>query len=482
VGRSEVDVAIVGNGAIACALALRLSAQQPTVRIALIGPSQRPGCASLAAGAMLSAFGELEVGSLDFPFARRKFEIARDASRMWGDHLALLNGRLHAVPPVTINQGTYVAASHAVDDSDVQTLDAIAAQLKAFDEPFREVDPADVPGLRPTRAHRPSRVLYLENEGTVSARHLHRAYDEAFSLLPNVAVLDDDVSAIDPGPRVHALATKRGKTLSAPHIVLAAGAFTQTFVDQLGLARKIPRIAFGAGTSLVVKALSPLPDKVFRSPNRGLACGVYCVPYRDGYCYLGATTRLLSAPTTADALSNMDLVRELLGAASGQVNITLDRAEIHKTILGYRPTTMDTFPLFGETSIAGVWIASGTKRDGFHLSPKVADELATAIVRRAQPFAGAFVPERLLLLEVPKEVAIARAVTLLAAAERRTVGGARSSDADLHASVNDAYVRAGLSRHDFGIPPELLPLYASGFAGANIEALLAQKQKPGTNA
>jgi hypothetical protein len=74
-------------------------------------------------------------------------------------------------------------------------------------------------------------------------------------------------------------------------------------------------------------------------------------------------------------------------------------------------------------------------------------------------------------------------VTLLASAERRTAGSSRrSSETELRASVTDAYARAGLANHDFGIPPELLPLYASGFAQGNIETLLAQKQKPGTNA
>jgi len=121
------------------------------------------------------------------------------------------------------------------------------------------------------------------------------------------------------------------------------------------------------GVALVLRVRGHAPSKVFRSPLRGLACGVYAVPYDDGHCYVGATSQisLSEAP-----LPRVQAVHDLLTAATEQVSLDFAQAELHKILVGYRPTTMDTFPLLGRTSLDGIWIASGTKRDGFHLSPR----------------------------------------------------------------------------------------------------------------
>jgi hypothetical protein len=209
---------------------------------------------------------------------------------------------------------------------------------------------------------------------------------------------------------------------------------------------------------------------VFRSPNRGIACGVYYVPYEDGYGYVGATNHV---SVSADPLPSVEAVRGLLSAAIDQVSTSLADAELHKVMVGYRPTTLDTFPLVGRTSIDGVWLASGTKRDGLHLSPKLAEELVTAIDTGTQPFSGVFAPERSLLLEVPKRVAIDRAVTLLLAAERRRATRSPRNEADVRATVLGAYAQSGLLEHELGIPPELLEMYRAGHANANVAVLLA---------
>ena len=51
------DIAIVGNGILACALSEKL--KDEGLSIALIGPSDRPESASVAAAAMLNSFAEI---------------------------------------------------------------------------------------------------------------------------------------------------------------------------------------------------------------------------------------------------------------------------------------------------------------------------------------------------------------------------------------------------------------------------------------
>jgi glycine oxidase len=416
----EHDVTIVGNGAIGCALALRLSAKHPSIHIALIGPSRRRDCASLAAGAMLSAFAELEAGALAFPHARKKLEASIAASKMWSAHLDLLNSRLDSVVPVRLHEGTYVVSNPRRSALDDANLDAIRSYLREYDEPFEEADPRTIPGAHAKDPSAGRRAIYIRDEGTVSAKHLHRAYDEALRRTPSVTVVDDEVASIQPADAQRLVRTSRGETFAARHVVIAAGVRTQRFIDQLGLEKAIPRIALGVGTALVVRSRGKTPSKVVRSPNRR-GGGVYAVPYDDGYCYVGATSRVCAnealLPSERGASS-------LHASAAEELSADLEHAEIHKVLVGYRPTTMDTFPLFGQTSIGGIWIASGTKRDGLHLSPKAADELVTALDVGTQPFSGAFVPERGLILER-------------------------------------------------GIPPELAELYAAGYADGNLQARAA---------
>jgi glycine/D-amino acid oxidase-like deaminating enzyme len=404
VTRLEVDVAVIGNGSIGCALALRLSAKHPSVKVGLIAPSRRPDCASLAAGAMLGAFGEVQAGVLDSPFGRRKFEAGVQASKMWRRHLDLLNSRLASVAPVRLDEGTHVVSSPAASQGDDENFEAIVRALRELDEPFREVDPDSIAGTAPKNRSAGRRAIYIDEEGTVSAKHLHRAYDEALTRTPAVTTIDAYAASIEPDGAKQLVRTTTGETVEARHVVIAAGVHTQRFVERLGLAKRIPRIVFGIGVALVVKVVAgAAPTKVFRSPNRSLAGGLYVVPYGDEYCYLGATSRISAHATP---LPHPGASRELLTRATDEVNESFARAEIHKTLVGYRPTTMDTFPLFGRTSIDGIWIASGTRRDGLHLSPKVADELIAAIDTGVQPFAGAFVPERPLILEreIPPEI------------------------------------------------------------------------------
>ena len=54
-------VVVAGNGALGLATAWRLAVQAPDVEVIVVGPAEREGGASQAAGAMLGHFGEIRV-------------------------------------------------------------------------------------------------------------------------------------------------------------------------------------------------------------------------------------------------------------------------------------------------------------------------------------------------------------------------------------------------------------------------------------
>jgi glycine oxidase len=478
----DFDTILVGNGAVSSALALRLSEAHPDHRLALVGPAARPGGASLAAGAMLNVFAELTPGSLDPPLARKKFHAAMQSSALWEGHLATLGRRLRDTPEVRVVQGTHVVANSLMPELDDIALEAIVGVLREHRQRFREIDPNAIAGLAPAARRRPRRALFLEDEGTVSAEHLHRAYDEAFARSPSVSVLDAEVTAIRPAgdrSRPSVVVLRDGRTLTARQVVVAAGARSQALIAQLGLAEKIPRLVHGLGVALILKADAAVPAQVVRTPNRGLARGLYVVPYARGYCYVGATNDVSAVEVPADPAA---AVRELIEAAAEQVHPGLGGAQVHKVLVGSRPVTLDGYPLIGQTSIPGVWILSGTRRDGFHLSPKLAEEMTRALSTGEQPFDGAFAPERSLRLEGSRPLGIERAVAnRIAAHDERRLSGAPAAALEAHvvrAEVLDAYARCGLDAHDVAIPAELLELYRDGYAAANLAAWFAAGAAP----
>jgi hypothetical protein len=56
---------------------------------------------------------------------------------------------------------------------------------------------------------------------------------------------------------------------------------------------------------------------------------------------------------------------------------------------------VDGVPLVGRTSVAGLWLLTGTYRDGLHLSPLLAADLADWLAGgEGQPALKAYAPER----------------------------------------------------------------------------------------
>jgi glycine oxidase len=478
----EFDLTLVGNGAVACALALRFHQEHRSARIAIVGPGPRPGAASMAAGAMLGVFGELGAGSLASPPACAKFEASLAATALWQPHLDALNARLIETPPVRIHPGTYVVsrpdeASNGLDED----FEAVLAALASASAPFHTVDPRRIPGLSPPPRGLPQRALFLPEEGTVASRHLHRAYDEAFFRTSEITAIDDEVVAVQPSGDARRATTlvdtASGRRLRTHHVVLAAGSHTQRLVDQLELQAKIPRLVYGIGVALILRSPVALPEHVVRAPNRGVLGSFYSVPYGAPYGYIGATTTMRA---TAEPLPRADAVHGLLHAAVQQLHRGLAGAVIHKTLVGYRPTTLDTYPLLGHTSIEGLWLATGTRRDGLHLSPLLAQEMTAAIASGAQPLAGQFVPERALLLDTgPRAAVLERTAAQLLRAhagrdQRLPSGEEPPSAGELRARLEATYQACGLASTEHVIPVELLELYRDGHAQDNLELLLAR--------
>ena len=76
----KFEIAIVGNGIIGTLLAYNLRKNK---NICLIGPSERFGSASIAAGAMLNVFGEIDYDKSSDNYLEQKIKIGVKSQLLW---------------------------------------------------------------------------------------------------------------------------------------------------------------------------------------------------------------------------------------------------------------------------------------------------------------------------------------------------------------------------------------------------------------
>jgi hypothetical protein len=133
----------------------------------------------------------------------------------------------------------------------------------------------------------------------------------------------------------------------------------------------------GYGVSALVETGDRrLPDSVLRTPNRAFACGLHCVPRQDGVLYLGATNIINQRPRQFPAVGDLQF---LLGCAVDQLHTNLCESSLLRVQVGNRPVPADGFPLLGRAGAEGLWLATGTYRDGLHQSPLLARYLADLV-------------------------------------------------------------------------------------------------------
>lgn len=390
------DVVVVGNGVIGLSIAFELSQRPNGPRVSVIGPPDREGAASAAAGAMLNAFGEATVSTLAHPASAAKFAVTRAALDAWPAWLdKLCDAARQAHPPRSLRQGTFVVLGATAGDETIGNFHAIRSALTAYEEPFEEVAPADIEGLGPEANARPVRALHIPREGSIDAREVLALLEQAVTA-NGVRLVPGTVDRlITADGRVRGVHLAGGETLSAPTVVVAAGSLTQRFIEQLppGL---IPPMLHGTGLAVQTQR-TRLPgfSHVVRTPNHAGACGIHLVPLADeGHEYVGATNNLSFVPPVGPGVG---VSFNLLQNACEHLDRRLAYSRIHRWLVGRRPVTLDGLPLMGEVAACtGLILASGTYRDGLHSSPVIAQYIADVVLDSAvtHPHFDHFAPER----------------------------------------------------------------------------------------
>ena len=377
------DTVVIGAGAIASSIAYELASRN--LKVCRVGRQNRANIASMAAGAMHGCFGEVTQGLIATPHGRLKLEMDHQANQLWPSWAERLSQDSNHHAPLATAKGTHVILNTAgkadVDTANYQAIERMLAQYGAHHSP---VAPENIAWLKPDDQVRPLRALYIDGEHALNPAVLLEKLDAAFMALGG-DIRDIDASRVlSEGDFATGVELADGEKLMAKHVVVAAGIHSLDLLkQQTGIVKKIPPLFSGYGVSILVRLPDSMtaPETVIRTPNRAFACGLHCVPRGDNTLYLGATNILAEKPKTQALVSD---VQFLLDCATEQLHLELNHAEILSIQVGNRPIPADGFPLLGACGLSGLWLATGTYRDGLHQSPLIARHLADLITRQAE--------------------------------------------------------------------------------------------------
>jgi glycine oxidase len=374
------DVLVVGNGVLGLSLGLVLARRG--VSVAVVGDPARPFAASAAAGAMNGCFGEVTPVLLASAHGRTKLDLDYRATGMWGDWAASIVEQSDETSLRSATGTVVILNTVGVPQIDSDGYAAIRAALRQYGEPYEDLDAQQVPWLRPDPMSRPLQAMFLPNEHGVNAPALLRGLATAVTTAGGHLIGEHITDLVLAGGRVTGVEMGSGAQLSAPTVVLAAGAASHQLLRRVPreITDRIPAVVAGMGVALLLETEDgTMPDSVIRTPNRAFACGLHAVPREDGHVYIGATNDILAKPRRTAAVGDLTL----LFGCTRQIRTDLGGGHIEKILVGNRPVPLDGFPLLGEAGVPGLWMMTGTYRDGLHQSPLLATEMAARILGEA---------------------------------------------------------------------------------------------------
>lgn len=476
---------IIGNGIIAMTSAFRLlNKLDPGDAVTIIGPNIRTGSATMAAAAMLNSFAEIDKYSLRSEADMYHFELSHLATQMWPDfERKLIDGAGENLPHACakcqvytggcFEKGTYIVNNTASDELDDFNFDAIIKACQDFNEQFDFVDPRDIPNYSPTPDGRANRAILIHNEGWLNPRIVMEKLDAILMNHPQVSIKNAKVERlIESGATLHSAILDNGETVEADVFLLANGASAGDLIKRSELRLNVQPQFYGVGVSLELKAPGFAHKNCIRTPNRGGACGIYSVPFFQSHDHpndhilIGASNFLSPEPFFHGRVVS---VAHLLENAIHEINANFYDAQLIRVNVGWRPTTQDTYPLLGRTSINNLVIATGTKRDGFHLSPLISEIIAASMLgEKVDERLAMFAPERDPIRDISRDDAIDMGVESVISQNYQH--GYRPSGIRMDNQFRD-YIRRDLEElhdqvgaKDWGIHPELINMYRRGYA------------------
>jgi len=351
--QGPTDVIIVGGGVIGCSIAYYLAREG--VKVTVLDKGEIGGEASRAAAGMLAPLAEVEE---DGPFQA----LALAGLRLF-PHLSEALEQECGVDIEYLRSGILRVA---LTEEQAEHLKGFAHRRSSPGLELHWLEPDELRALEPGLSPEIRGALYSPEEHQVNADQLVQALARAAAARGAVLRQDTRVMRLlGRGMRVTGVRIPDG-TLSAGHVVLAAGAWTAKVAQGIGV--DLPVFPVRGQMIALLASRSALRHIVWGEEG-------YLVPKANGLIFAGATVERVG-------FRNNVTVRGLRGLKRMAESLLPRLADLDAVDAwaGFRPGSADGLPILGPVpGWEGLSVACGHFRNGILLAPITGQLIARSI-------------------------------------------------------------------------------------------------------
>jgi glycine oxidase len=378
----QVDVVVVGAGAIGLACAWR--AAQRGLRVRVLERERAGAGASGVAAGMLAPVGEATWGEEGL------LRLAQLSHRAWPEFAEELGASAGA----DVGYLPLGAIHVAFDRDEAEALHRHYELMAELGLDARWIPASEARSLEPGLSPRCSAAVHAPHEAAVDPATLVSALRAAAERAGAEVVEGAEAVALLGDGQVEGIRDASGREHSAERVVLATGAWSGALEWLPARARPPVRPVKGEILTLGGPADEPVCGRIIAGER------VYLVPRSDGRLVVGATVEERGFDMTVTAGGVHELLREAY-----RVLPEIAEMELLETSAGLRPGTPDNAPLIGRADAAGLIVATGHFRNGILLAPVTADSVAALLTDERPPVdLSAFSPSRFSTTSPPLEV------------------------------------------------------------------------------
>lgn len=393
-----MKIGIIGNGIIAYSIAIKLLSKKNEITI--IGKENEIGSASAAAGAMNNSYFEIEENFFSNNCDRDRFEISKRATKKWPNFLKKIDVNNKFLKNFK-NCGTYLINNSSANSLEDQNYNLIINKLNEDKQEFYTFDPTKIPGYDPLDKQRAIKSIFLPGEKFLNASLiLKKAYQKLKK--NNVKFINFNCERIYDYINSSVILSNK-KIVKFDKLIIAAGAESLNLIKNNFYKKGIVQQYYGSGITIDVYNDQVKIKDCIRTPNRGLACGTYIIPQGKNIYRLGSSNKISDKKIFhPDCYS----VHGIIDGAICQINQKFKNSKIIKINVGWRPVTINSYPIIGFIKNTKILIVSGTRRDGWHMSPEISDYVAALITNKNYKYKNDyrhFVPYRKYLFKINKK-------------------------------------------------------------------------------
>jgi len=357
------DIAIIGNGIIGSMLAYQL-VKNKYKKTCIVGPTERIGSASAAAGAMLNVFGEVDYDKSTDNYLEEKIKAGIKSQILWKEFKKKIKNKNN----IFCADNTIIFKSKNSTFLEKKCYEAIAKYAKLYG--VYSNNHSKLKQLKKNNKFKKIETFLIKGEGAVNSKKLFNFIDN--EIIDKIKIFNTNAKYIRKRKNLFSIKLNDNQTIKAKKIILCAGSFSKKILK--GSKLNILDLYYGVGSAFELNdtkkiLFNKIPNRtVLRSPNRGSTCGLHVVPRSENNYYLGAGSYISHEPNYSHRSGTLNY---LLSSAEKEIFGNFTKVDC-KPVIGFRPFSFDGKPMIGPIS-KDVFVATGTKRDGLTLSPLIVD-------------------------------------------------------------------------------------------------------------